>query len=152
MPLPAATSRAALIAALRRDLVGPDAVDDDEKLTQRPSRWYLAGFLAPVDGADTPELPDDEQLELVEKPRGNEDERSPERGAARKTRYPSSMGMSLLGCPAALRRICKGLWGECSSHITQRRLQVSGLVSKVIRQGPFACSTRAVSRRRCTRS
>ena len=46
-----AAIRADLIAALRADIVGPfagaDAHDAPEVLDLPPSRWYLAGFLAP---------------------------------------------------------------------------------------------------------
>ncbi len=56
---PASTSanviRGRLVDVLRRDLIGPDPSDVDlhgERLTDNPSRWYLAGFLAPApDGA-----------------------------------------------------------------------------------------------------
>ena len=48
--------RGNLLHALRRDLIGPlpDAPDDDlarEKLGEQPSRWYLTGFIAPVQDA-----------------------------------------------------------------------------------------------------
>ena len=48
-----AAVRANLIAALRADIVGPfagaDTHDAPEVLDLPPSRWYLAGFLAPED-------------------------------------------------------------------------------------------------------
>ncbi len=66
---PAAIARSAnairgrLVDVLRRDLIGPDPSDVDlynERLTDNPSRWYLAGFLAPApDGAG-------EEVEVVE--------------------------------------------------------------------------------------
>ena len=43
--------RARLVDALRRDLIGPGPTDADlfdERLEAPPSRWYLAGFLAPA--------------------------------------------------------------------------------------------------------
>lgn len=51
--------RALLIDALRLDLIGPSEVlgatdrilgDPAEILPQRPSTWYLAGFLVPLAG------------------------------------------------------------------------------------------------------
>jgi hypothetical protein len=46
--------RSQLVDALRLDLVGPDAArglgTPDEILAQPPSRWYLTGFLAPLEG------------------------------------------------------------------------------------------------------
>jgi hypothetical protein len=62
------------------------------------------------------------------------------------------MGISRRGCPCSLRLIWRRLCGECSSHMTQWRLHVSGLVSKVIRHGPGRLVIRAESRRRSTRS
>jgi hypothetical protein len=48
-----------LLQRLRRDLIGPDPVPEDhdlagEVLSERPSRWYLTGFIAPEepDGDD----------------------------------------------------------------------------------------------------
>jgi len=61
--------RAQLIEALRLDLIGPGEVFGDanrvlgdiaEILPQRPSTWYLAGFLVPLDAA--PEQKTDEQV------------------------------------------------------------------------------------------
>ena len=46
-----------------------------------------------------------------------------------------SMAMRRLGRPAALRFVCVLLYGEWSSHIMQVKLQSSGLVSNVMRQG-----------------
>ena len=43
--------RGRLVDVLRRDLIGPNPSDvdlHDERLTDNPSRWYLAGFLAPA--------------------------------------------------------------------------------------------------------
>jgi hypothetical protein len=53
--------RASIVDIFRRDLVGPGPQDLDiakERLNENPSRWYLAGFLAPADdplGQDGPE-------------------------------------------------------------------------------------------------
>ena len=45
--------RTQLIETFRRDLVGPHPETDldlaRERLSESPSRWYLTGFLAPVD-------------------------------------------------------------------------------------------------------
>src|SRR5690349_12072840 len=91
--------RSHLVEVLRTDLVGPSA--QDEVLHQSPSRWYLTGFLVPT---STPETADDEgadQLELLEKPTGGDDEGAPEKPAARKVFFPSSMGVSVLVDKAA---------------------------------------------------
>src|SRR3954463_15010650 len=49
--------RRGVVTTFRRDLIGPlpagvEPTDADlarERLTDRPSRWYLAGFIAPTD-------------------------------------------------------------------------------------------------------
>ena len=49
--------RRGIVSVFRRDLIGPlptsvEPVDSDlerERLNDRPSRWYLAGFIAPTD-------------------------------------------------------------------------------------------------------
>lgn len=48
---PAATVRAALVEALKLDLIGPDNNHPfaHELLPDSPSRWYLTGFLVPAE-------------------------------------------------------------------------------------------------------
>src|SRR6266404_8735763 len=62
-PANANAIRGRLVDVLRRDLIGPDPSDVDlhhERLTDNPSRWYLAGFLAPApDGVEEVEVLDD---------------------------------------------------------------------------------------------
>jgi hypothetical protein len=70
--------RARIVDVLRRDLIGPlpervwprDVDLQRERLSDsendRPSRWYLAGFLAPADDAAGMEAEDTEQPELVD--------------------------------------------------------------------------------------
>jgi hypothetical protein len=69
--------RGRLVDVFRRDLIGPlpervcpgDADLQRERLSDsendRPSRWYLAGFLAPADDAAGMEAEETEQPELV---------------------------------------------------------------------------------------
>lgn len=50
-PFGAVAIRGRLVDTLRRDLIGPRPQDADiarELLKSNPSRWYLAGFLAPA--------------------------------------------------------------------------------------------------------
>ena len=102
--------RARLVDVLRRDLIGPGAAD--EILHQSPSRWYLTGFLVP---ASQPEVADDEgqdQLELLEKPSGGDDEGAPERPAAKKVYFPSSFGVSVLVDEKATALDVDVRWGD----------------------------------------
>jgi len=102
--------RARLVETLRRDLIGPgpqDADLRDERLKENPSRWYLAGYLAPApDGAGGGA---DEIEEEGDPLFGADEGADPETGraraaddppadepAARKVRAPSSCGLTVL--------------------------------------------------------
>lgn len=93
--------RADLIRALRIDLIGPTEPDDaqyhDEVLSQAPSRWYLAGFLAPYEASY--ELRSDETategVDVAQVGNGD-DNGEPDGASARKVFFPSSIGLSFL--------------------------------------------------------
>jgi len=99
--------RSTLVDALRLDLVGPGEVlgrdnrvlgDASEVLPQKPSTWYLTGFLVPIDAA--PEEKTDEQsvdeVDEVSDAKGLDDAVTPEPAAARVRYLPSSIGISFL--------------------------------------------------------
>jgi hypothetical protein len=125
-PTRAAVVRSRIVDALRRDLIGPgpedaDLADELLKAKENPSRWYLAGFLSPaLDGEGA------EALEDVGNPLVGEDEASdPETGggraaddtpedepSARKSRVPSSCGLTVL-VDASVREVEVTLsWGD----------------------------------------
>ncbi|MCZ7679819.1 MAG: hypothetical protein M5U28_14070 [Sandaracinaceae bacterium] len=92
-------ARAALVDALRADLVGPFYPADhpgstEEVLPLAPSRWYLTGFLAPERDRETRDpLADDEFAGLEDEP---EETAAPEPQPKQRHRFPASMGLSLL--------------------------------------------------------
>lgn len=94
--------RQKLIDALRLDLVGPDngSALEREILPQSPSRWYLTGFLVPLDAPleKRVEEGDESQMDLLPEPTGAaaDDAAAPEPSPARKAVLPSSMGLSFL--------------------------------------------------------
>lgn len=104
-----AAVRAHLVDVLRRDLIGPGPLDADivdERLDAPPSRWYLAGFLAPApngkakDG-DTVEDPGDplpgmEEGADPEMGGGRAADDTPDDEPTRKIRLPSSCGLTVL--------------------------------------------------------
>ena len=107
--------RAQLTDALRLDLVGPGEVlgaegqalgDASEILPQRPSTWYLTGFLVPLDADPEQKIDAQSADELDEGSdvQGLEDAVAPEPAAARVRYLPSSMGASLL-VPADAQRL-----------------------------------------------
>jgi hypothetical protein len=94
--------RARLVDALRLGLVGPFAghAFADERLPgrERPSNWYLTGFLIPSGTSPAKSADDDEDddFELVSESAGPAEESNEERKAAKKGFFPSSLGLSFL--------------------------------------------------------
>jgi hypothetical protein len=94
--------RERLVNALQLDLVGPwpDHELAEEKLRgwERPSNWYLTGFLIPVTAPpdQSADIDAEEELEEVPENAGLAEESAEERGAAKKSFFPSSMGISTL--------------------------------------------------------
>jgi hypothetical protein len=103
--------RARLVDTLRRDLIGPGPADADlarERLRNNPSRWYLAGFLAPMlEGIPegTESLEDEGDPLLTDEASDPEtgtgggraaDDPADDEPSARKSRVPSSCGLTVL--------------------------------------------------------
>ena len=92
--------RSELVAALQLDLVGPhNGIGNvGETLPQHPSRWYLTGFLVPFDAGESQANDADagDDIDGAGERGGTDDDQTPDRAAASKTRFPSSMGLSLL--------------------------------------------------------
>ena len=108
--------RGRLVDALQLDLIGPSGTlgDPKEVLPQSPSRWYLSGFLVPLDAA--PEDKSDEtatdDLDQGGEPGGVDDDDQPERPAARARYFPSSIGASILVPAAAKSLKVRVTWGD----------------------------------------
>ena len=99
MPSDVTRAREHLIAALKADLIGPyekpGGLDvSDELLKLPPSRWYLTGFLAPMEAREVPEPTDDEAMAGPDVE--SEDAASADVGPKRKHFLPASIGMSVL--------------------------------------------------------
>jgi hypothetical protein len=113
--LTSAEIRERLAAELGLDLIGPnqgDMVLVSEVLPDPPSRWYLTGFLVPVDTPPRRKARDPpEEMDTAEQG-GADDDEIPDRGASQPRYLPSSMGLSLLIEPGteALRVTCR--WGD----------------------------------------
>src|ERR1700722_17832358 len=107
--------RSKLVESLELDLVGPRPAlgAADEILPQSPSRWYLTGFLVPIDAASSQKLDEDatEELESAESG-GVDDDEPPERGSARNRIFASSMGLSLLVPSEAKALEATVTWGD----------------------------------------
>ncbi|MEB3310046.1 MAG: DISARM system helicase DrmA [Snowella sp.] len=109
--------RTELVEALQLDLIGPTPDDLErahEILPQAPTKWYLTGFLAPF-GSPVEVRSDDIGDEELDEQAGNtasEDNAVPETAAARKSTFPSSMGLSFLISEQVLTLEAKVCWGD----------------------------------------
>jgi hypothetical protein len=123
--------RARLVDTLRRDLIGPGPQDTDlarERLKEKPSAWYVTGYVAPVletSGASAETEEEDDIFEegdpLVGDDVGGDNEAGPARAAddapedvppAVRIRAPSSLGLTVL-LDASVRDIEVNLsWGD----------------------------------------
>ena len=110
--------RARLVEALQLDLVGPWAghtlAAERLRSWERPSNWYLTGFLIP---SGTPperraDADEDDDLDEVPETAGLAEESNEERKTAKKGFFPSSMGLSFLA-PGACRALTVTVrWGD----------------------------------------
>ncbi len=91
-----------LVDALNLDFVGPWAGHalSDEKLPGwiRPSTWYLTGFLVPTNAPleQRSDLDEEDDLDAVPEQGGLPEESAEERKTAKRSLFPSSMGLSFL--------------------------------------------------------
>ncbi|MBM4320226.1 MAG: hypothetical protein FJ125_09750 [Deltaproteobacteria bacterium] len=118
-----------------------------EVLPTAPSKWYLAGFLVPY-GAPARQRTDDTADEELDQQGGagqGDDEEAPERGPARRSFFPSSMGLSVL-VPAGTEELALTLdWGDYEAlpsegHELKRREDEEGTVWGPWRREPRAAS------------
>ena len=84
--------RSKLVQALGLDLIGPDRDSEllAEVLPQAPSRWYLTGFLVPVDTdeQDNGDEASSESMDELSDSGGTDDAAIPEPAAARRAILP----------------------------------------------------------------
>lgn len=147
MTAPTSTDvRARLVETLRRDLIGPGPQDADlarERLKEKPSGWYVTGYLAPVPEPIGPsaEIPEEGELfeegdPLVGDDIGGDTEAGPARAAddapedvppAVRIRAPSSLGLTVL-LDASVREVEVNLsWGD---YVTVPPLSEEELLSE----------------------
>ena len=110
--------RERLVETLRLDRVGPRAGHElaAEQLPgrERPSNWYVAGFLTPTGTPPERSADDDEDddLDTVPESAGLAEESNDERKAARKAFFPSSIGLSFLMGAACRELTVTVRWGD----------------------------------------
>ena len=117
-PVDSRAVRERLVEALRLDLVGPWAGHelDAEQLPgrERPSNWYVAGFLIPTGAPPerSADADEDDDLDTVPESAGLAEESNEERKAARKAFFPSSIGLSFLVAPGCRELAVIVRWGD----------------------------------------
>ncbi|MEQ8763218.1 MAG: DISARM system helicase DrmA [Planctomycetota bacterium] len=109
--------RKRLVEALELDLVGPwpDHDLEQERLPgwERPSSWYLTGFLIPTGTPEEHRADDDEQDDIVDaEPRGMPEENADDVKPAKKGFFPSSMGLSFLVSAETRALSVEVTWGD----------------------------------------
>ncbi|MGH8338678.1 MAG: hypothetical protein ACRETL_18050 [Gammaproteobacteria bacterium] len=108
--------RSRLVEAIRLDLVGPDNrhAFAAEVLPESPSRWYLTGYLVPVDAPEEQRF-DEQSQEEIDSPaeaESGDDNEPTDRTAATRSYLPSSMGLTFL-VPASARELSLAVeWGD----------------------------------------
>ena len=123
--------RASIVEKFRRDLIGPSPRPEDadlaaERLNESPSRWYLAGFLAPADdplaqdgGKQDEEQAnqddaDNEVTEPADEGAGGAagDAELPDAPVAKRRFLPSSIGLTVLLRPDVTEIEASISWGD----------------------------------------
>ena len=127
-----------LVESLRLDLVGPwpGHAFEEERLPgwERPSVWYLTGFLVPS-GAPPEQRVDageDEELDETPEQAGLGEESAEERRAAKKAFFPSSMGLSFLVPAEAGELEVTVSWGDYEQGEIEREARGSKEAAKAV--------------------
>ena len=117
--------RRELANALKLDLVGPSETlgTRDEVLPQAPSRWYLTGFLVPLDADHSQKVDEDsnDSVDSAGEADGADDADTPEPATARQSYMPSSTGLSILISSNTKKLKTQSPLGGLQTPQTQRR-------------------------------
>ena len=108
--------RSELADALNLDLVGPSERlgSPTEVLPQAPARWYLTGFLVPLDADQSQKVDEDstDVVDAISDAGGADDAATPELASARQSYMPSSTGLSILIGSKTKKLKIKVRWGD----------------------------------------
>src|SRR6266540_6086145 len=114
--MPSADIRQSLVQALELDLAGPRNRSslEEEVLPQAPSRWYLTGFLVPMEAGESQraEETSEEEVDELSDAGGSDDAIRPEPATSRRAFLPSSLGLSILLSSGAQALSVVVRWGD----------------------------------------
>ena len=120
--------RERLIAALELDLVGPRTATTHatELLEERPTSWYLTGFLVPFEADAADRAGDDigDELDVQGRRKAGDDEQKPDEPSVRQAFFPSSIGLSVLAPSTTQTLEVVVEWGDYTriEHSSGRKL------------------------------
>ena len=124
--------RRRLERVLERDLVGPDHGHPhaEEMLPgwQRPSNWYLTGFLVPVSAGpdESSDADSDEEIDAAPDAEAATDDAGAEQTTGRRNYFPSSIGLSTL-VPADAEELTVSVrWGDYALAPWPDRVEQAG--------------------------
>ena len=116
MPVTSENIRSEIVQALRLDLIGPDNdhAFAHELLPEPPSRWYLTGYLVPRSAPERQRCDPTsaDEIDAAGEGGGGDDAANPDKGAARKSFLPSSMGLTVLVAPGVETLDAAVRWGD----------------------------------------
>lgn len=108
--------REELVHTLGEDLIGPELRSPHERevLPVPPSRFYLTGFLVPREARaeDRQDETAQDEMDVVSRIHGGDDQAAPERAAARRAFFPSSIGATVLVPESARQLAVEVRWGD----------------------------------------
>ena len=110
--------RDSLVDAMVVDMIGPDPAHDlgvpDEELTQAPSKWYLTGFLVPIKAPDSQrrQILENDEFDEQGNTKAVDDNTTPEKGTAKVSFFPSSVGLTTIVPKEADQLIITARWGD----------------------------------------
>ena len=108
--------RGKLTETVQLDLIGPTGAlgDPEEILRQRPSKWYLTGFLVPTDAGEDQRVDAEsaDTMDVMEERGGTDDAAEPDRPSARRSFMPSSTGLSFLAASECQKLKVTVSWGD----------------------------------------
>ena len=94
-------------------------------MPQSPSRWYLTGFLVPLEAGEEQRADEtfEEEVDELDEIGATDDTDTPEPAAAKRAFFPSSMGLGLLVTRDSQQAMVTVRWGDYKQEITNAEVE-----------------------------